>query len=265
MGISRGWRRGAAAAVAAVVLAMGCSSATAAEACDGADRAGGARHVLFIGNSLTYFNGLPYMFAALADSLGEPPPLVEEVAFPDFGLEQHWEDGRAARAIRDGCWDVVVLQQGPSSLTESRALLLDYTGRYDALIRARGGRPALLSAWPSQARQGDFDRAIESYALAAEAVDGALLPAATAWLQAWEREPGLALYADGLHPTRQGTWLAAAVAVARLYGRSPLELPAGVAYRLGDSGAQQELRLDDATARTLREAARAALERHPED
>jgi hypothetical protein len=265
IGISRGWRRGVAVVLSAVVVAMGCGSPTTAEGCDEADRPGGARRILFVGNSLTYVNGLPFMLAALADSLGEPAPVVEEIAYADFGLQQHWEDGRAARAIRGGCWDVVVLQQGPSSLAESRALLLDYTGRYDALIRAQGARTALYSVWPSEQRQGDFDRAIESYALAAESVDGVLLPAATAWLEAWERRPNLALYADGLHPTRQGTYLAAAVMVARLYGRSPLELPAGVEYRLPDSGARQELRLDDATAAVLREAARAALDRHPED
>jgi hypothetical protein len=264
IGICRGWRRGVAAAFSAVV-AMGCGSPTAAEGCDEAEGPGGALRILFIGNSLTYFNGLPFMFAALADSIGEPPPEVIEIAYPDYGLDQHWEDGRAAGAIGGGCWDVVVLQQGPSSLAESRALLLDYAGRYDDLIRAEGARTALYSVWPSASRQGDFDRAIESYALAAESVDGVLLPAATAWLEAWERQPNLSLYADGLHPTRQGTYLAAGVMVARLYGRSPLELPAGVEYRLSESGTRQELRLDDATAAVLRGAAQAALDRHPED
>lgn len=269
MRIGGAGRRGGMAARAAVllttmVLAMGCSSATAAEGCGEADRESGARRILFIGNSLTYFNGLPFMFAALADSAGETPPVVDEVAFPDYGLEQHWDDGRAQRAIRSACWDVVVLQQGPSSLAESRALLLEYAGRYADLVRARGGRTALYSVWPAAVRQGDFDRAIESYAIAAEAVDGVLLPAATAWLQAWEREPDLALYADGLHPTREGTYLAAAVMVARLYGRPASDLPDGVEYRLR-SGTRQELRLDAATAGVLREAAQAALDLHPAD
>ena len=266
IGISpAGWGHGAAAVLAAVVLGMGCSSATAAVGCAEADRESGARRILFIGNSLTYSNGLPYMFAALADSAGEAAPVVEQVALPDFGLEQHWEDGQAARAIRSRCWDVVVLQQGPSSLAESRALLLDYAGRYAEIIRAQGGRPALFSVWPSASRQRDFERAIESYALAADAVDGTLLPAATAWLQAWERDPGLALYSDGLHPTPQGTYLAAAVMVGRLYGRSPLELPARLEYRVTGAGGTQRLTLDAATARTLREAAQAALALHPED
>lgn len=244
------------------VLALGCRDATAAQGCDDAHREDGARRILFIGNSLTYANGLPYMFAALADSAGETPPVVDEVAFPDFGLEQHWQDGRAARAIRDGCWDVVVLQQGPSSLQESRALLLDYAGRFAGLVREGGGRTALYSVWPAQSRRGDFTRAIQSYALAAEAVDGVLLPAATAWLEAWERDPSLELYADGLHPTREGTCLAALVMVARLYGRPPAEMPAGVAYRVPGSGTR-ELRMDAATADVLRAAAQAALDRHP--
>ena len=259
--ILRAGRR--AAALAAVLLGMGCSSATAAEpGCEAEDD--GALRVLFIGNSLTYFNGMPYMFAALADSVGEPAPVVQMIALPDFGLPEHWDLGRAQDAIRGGCWDVVVLQQGPSSLAESRVVLLQYAARFAELIRASGGRTALLSVWPSASRQADFDRAIESYALAAQAVDGELLPAATAWLETWEREPQARLYADALHPTPEGSYLAAAVIVARLYGRSPMELPAGVEYRIPDEG-RQVLAVDAATADILREAAAAALERHPDD
>lgn len=251
-----------AAALVAVLLGMGCSSATAAEpGCDAVDD--GALRVLFIGNSLTYFNGMPYMFAALADSVGESAPVVQMIAFPNFGLPEQWQHGQAPDAIRDGCWDVVVLQQGPSSLAESRAVLLDYAARFAELVHANGGRTALLSVWPSASRQADFDRTIESYALAAQTVDGVLLPAATAWLETWEREPQIRLYADALHPTPEGSYLAAAVTIARLYGRSPTELPAGVEYRIPDEG-RHVLSLDVATADVLREAATAALERHPD-
>ncbi len=245
-----------------VVLGMGCGSTTASQPCDSGDDESGVKRILFIGNSLTYFNGLPQMFAALADSAGEAAPVVDAVAFPDFGLQQHWEDGRAADRIRGGCWDVVVLQQGPSSLADSRALLLDYAGRYASIIHDHGGQTALFSVWPAATRRGDFDRAIESYALAAEAVDGVLLPAATAWLQAWAREPDLALYADGLHPTPQGSYLAAAVMVGRLYGQPQLRLPPRLEYRLAN-GARQEVRLDAAAAGVLQDAAQAALALHP--
>ncbi|HEX6370656.1 MAG TPA: hypothetical protein VF006_17165 [Longimicrobium sp.] len=247
---------------AAMMAMLACRGTTGPAACDEDD--GGPMRILFIGNSLTYYHGLPYMLRSLADSAGEAPPVVEDVALPDYSLEDHWNDGRAARAIRGGCWNYVVLQQGPSSLAESRALLLDYAGRFDALVRERGGRTALYSVWPAASRRGDFARAIESYALAAERVDGLLLPAATAWLEARERDAAVQLYQDDVHPTQAGTWLAALVMTARLYGRTPAEMPAAFTVRAPGWAGPTTVRIESATAATLRGAAQVALERHPE-
>lgn len=245
---------------AAVMAMLACrGGATGPVSCDG--DSGAPMRILFIGNSLTYTNDLPYMVRALADSAGEPP-VVDQVALPDYSLQDHWVDGRAARAIRGGCWNYVVMQQGPSSLGESRALLLEYAARFDAIVRAQGGRSALFSVWPAESRRADFDLAIESYALAAEQVNGPMLPAATAWLQAWERDPGLDLYADGLHPTPAGSYLAALVIVARLSGHAPAQMPR--AFTVRAPHASQTMRFDAATAATLQAAAQAALDRHPE-
>jgi hypothetical protein len=246
---------------AAVMAMLACrgGGGTGPGSCDGDP--GAPMRILFIGNSLTYTNDLPYMVRALADSIGEPP-VVEQVALPDYSLQDHWVDGRAARAIRGGCWSYVVLQQGPSSLGESRALLLEYAARFDAIVRAQGGRSALFSVWPAESRRADFDRAIESYALAAVQVDGLMLPAATAWLRAWERDPGLDLYADGLHPTQAGSYLAALVIAARLSGQAPAQMPASFTVRAPN--ASQTVRFDAATAAILKAAAQAALDPYPE-
>lgn len=246
----------------AMIGMLACRGGTGPVACGG--EADGPMRILFIGNSLTYFHGLPYMVRSLADSLGEPPPVIEEVTKPDFSLEDHWNDGQAARVLRGGCWNYVVLQQGPSSLPESRALLLEYAGRFAPLIQRQGGRAALYSVWPSASRRGDFPRAIESYALAADHVDGVMLPAAMAWLEAWARDGDLRLYQDGLHPTPEGAYLAALVITGRLYGRSPAEMPSAVTVRAPGWGSAQTLRIDPATAATLKAAAQAALEKHPE-
>ena len=247
----------------AMVMAMlACRGGTGPVSCEG--EADGPMRILFIGNSLTYFHGLPYMVRALADSAGEAPPVVDDVTLPDFSLEDHWNDGRAARAIRGGCWNYVVLQQGPSSLPESRELLLDYTARFDALIREQGGRSALFSVWPASSRRGDFTRAIESYALAADAEDGVMLPAATAWLEAWDRDRALRLYQDDIHPTQTGSYLAALTIAARLYGLAPEQFPASLTVRAPGWSGARTVRIDPATAAVLRAAARAALERHPE-
>ena len=176
--------------------------------------------ILFIGNSLTYANDLPSTVCALARSTGRKV-VCETVAKPDFGLEEHWRDGAARRAIARG-WDVVVLQQGPSALPESRVLLIDYARRFDAEIKKTGARTAFYAVWPSRQRRGDFPAVSQSYAAAARTVDGLLLPAGDTWLAAWRADPTLPLYGDdGFHPSPMGSYLAAMVIYRQLFGPVP--------------------------------------------
>lgn len=214
--------------LALCALVAACAAAPAAPPAPAAPTpAEPALRVLFIGNSLTYSNDLPAMAARIAEGAGLPRLEHAALAAPDFGLPEHWDEGAAARTIAEGGWDVVVLQQGPSALPESRAILRDYTRRFAELIRAAGAQPALLAVWPSRGRFGDFPRAGESYALAAADVGGLLIPAGAGWLAAWRRDPCLKLYSpDDLHPTEAGTYLAALLTVAVLYQRPPAALPA---------------------------------------
>lgn len=191
-------------------------------------------HVLFIGNSLTYVNDLPAIVESLADSAGEPLLETRMVAKPDYSLEDHWNDGDAMAGIASGRWNVIVLQQGPSSLETSRALLLQYTRRFNEAIAKTGARPALYQVWPTSDRPMDFTRANESYRLAAAAVNGILFPVGEAWLAAQRIDPTTPLYAfDGLHPSVEGSYLAALVMYSVLYGKSPEGLPATLRLRAG--------------------------------
>src|SRR6266850_4072585 len=74
--------------------------------------------VLFIGNSLTTANDLPGVVAALFVAAGGDPIECRTVAFPGYSLEDNWNRGDARRAIAEGGWSTVVLQQGPSALPE---------------------------------------------------------------------------------------------------------------------------------------------------
>jgi hypothetical protein len=193
-------------------------------------------HILFVGNSLTYVNNLPAILEALADSAHEPLLETRMVAKPDYSLEDHWNDGDARAAILNGGWNTVVLQQGPSSLETSRTLLVAYARAFADPIRAVGARPALYQVWPTVDRAVDFPRANESYRIAAESVQGILFPVGEAWLAAQRIDRSIPLYAfDGLHPGAEGSYLAALVMYATLYGKSPAGLPASLRLRNGTS------------------------------
>jgi hypothetical protein len=202
-----------------------------------------SRRILFVGNSLTYANDLPGMVKALADSAGIAGVQTAQVAKPDFALEDHWNDGQARRVIEAGGWHWVVLQQGPSAVLANRANLRQWVGTFSTLIRAKGGEPALYQVWPQLVNVSDFDASAESYRLAALDVNGLLLAAGNAWRVAWLRDAALALYSgDGLHPSIQGSYLAALTIFGGIFHRSVVGLPRGLSML----GASFQLTADQA-------------------
>lgn len=188
-----------------------------------------AVRILFVGNSLTYFNDLPAMVEAFADSAGIAGVQVEQVAKPDYSLEDHWNDGQARRVIEAGGWHWVVMQQGPSAVLANRANLRQWVGTFSTLIRAKGGEPALYQVWPQFVNFSDFDASAESYRLAALDVNGLLLAAGNAWRAAWSRNAATPLYAsDGLHPSLQGSYQAALTIFGGIFHRPVVGLPRGL-------------------------------------
>ena len=168
--------------------------------------------ILFIGNSLTYVNDLPRTVREVVAQGTNVTVHTETVAFPDFSLEDHWNDGRARRALQSGRWTVVVMQQGPSAGADGRRVLREFAGRFAGVAKQRGARVALYTVWPSRARLGDIDAVIESHQLAAHDAGGEVVPVGVAWRDVLAADASAPLYADdGFHPSRAGTYLAALV------------------------------------------------------
>lgn len=225
------------------ILAAGFVAATGGAA--GPGQATAATKVLFVGNSLTFWNDLPLLVEAMAKARGVSLQ-CEAATGPDLSIEDHWNRG-VRDLIRDGGFSHVVLQQGPSSLASSRANLREWTKRFAAVIRTSGAHPALYMVWPDRSRRAFFDQVRESYRLASEDVSGLLLPAGEAWLAAWKLDPGLELYGpDGFHPSKLGSYAAAATIFAGLTGASPMGLPAKLRLRNG-----REYKVDEEQARLV--------------
>lgn len=180
--------------------------------------------VLFIGNSLTYTNRLPEMVQTIAEASGHT--LAQGmVAAPNVSLEDHWLSG-VERTINSVKADVVVMQQGPSSLPQNQEYLRFWTERMSESIRQAGGVPALYMVWPEATRAYAFDAVYESYLGAATAVNGLFMPAGLAWLYAWQQDPELELYGpDGFHPTPLGSAVAALTIYRILFNEDVTDLP----------------------------------------
>lgn len=63
--------------------------------------------ILFLGNSYTFFNRMPAMVKAMADTKGLRPD-VHMHAAPAASLQSHWNDRRARSNMEGTAWDFVI-------------------------------------------------------------------------------------------------------------------------------------------------------------
>jgi hypothetical protein len=180
------------------------------------------RSILFLGNSLTYYNDLPAMVERAAQAVGVNLR-IGSVALPNVAVIDHADGLTPAReAIAAQRWDLVVLQQGPTPAGICRDTLVLGAERLAPLVAAAGGRVAVLAPWTRITVPGFLPEARRSAVIAADAVQGKVLFVGDAWRLAMERDPSLQLHSsDGYHPGPTGSWLAALLIVEQVFAPSP--------------------------------------------
>jgi len=176
-----------------------------------------AKRVLFIGNSLTFWNqGVDVMLAKLVPGIE-----TSRVAVGGATLETLWNNDEAKLACADN-WNVVVLQEDlPETSRESfrrhAKLWCDHVRKY-------GAEPVFYAAWAYDRLPAFDDDAIcAEHARAAEENNARLANVGAARTAGPE---GLDLFDDDReHPSLAGTYLAACVIAATIYGAEALQAP----------------------------------------
>ena len=188
--------------------------------------------VLFIGNSYTYYNNLPGMLQALSNAAGK----TLETAMVTSGgksLEWHWYNPETLDAIDKGQWDSIVLQDHSLRAVEEPDKLRSAVTKLAARIRKVDAIPLLYPTWARQHIPGMQDAITETYVRVAREIDAMVAPVGCAWRKARVASPGLSLHVeDRSHPSMLGSYLAACVFYATLFGETPVGVPN--AFRLPD-------------------------------
>lgn len=180
----------------------------------------GSIRVLFIGNSLTYWNEMPWLLEQVAG--GAPGISAEFVGGSGMSLRQHWDRGRALRAIRERPWDYVVLQGQSIEPRAAPRQFARYARMLDEEIRRRGAKTVFFVTW---APEGDAQAPItEGYLAIARDLEALAARVDVAWQDLSRR--GLALYdGSGLHPSFAGSYLSACAFYAIFTKKTPVGRP----------------------------------------
>lgn len=183
-----------------------------------------ALHIGFLGNSLTAAFGIPGMVAEFAVQGGSVRPVISASTPGGFGLEDHWVYPQSQSVFEDSDLDVLVMQQGPSTLDASRENLIMWSATIRDRVVKNGVRVGLYVVWPPEG--GGLAATIDNYTTAAEVNNLALYPAGQAWQEAWRLDPTLPLYdTDRFHPSRTGAMLAAMTIAATIFDQDPEDYP----------------------------------------
>ena len=185
--------------------------------------------ILFVGNSFTYYYDLPQMVAQLAAAGGQRPLRFQQETPGGYTLEQHWKAGNAPAQIRSRRWDYVVLQdQSQAPLLNPRSMH-EYARKFHAEIRRQGARTILYMTWAPRNKPRDQSAISRAYERLSKELPAQLAPVGNAWKAALAADKKLVLHdEDQKHPNATGTYLAACVFYATIYGHSPLGLPGAI-------------------------------------
>ena len=186
--------------------------------------------VLFIGNSYTSVNNLPGMVQALATAAKEPRRFEFAALTPGgWSLQRHVDEEKseAPKKIAEGKWDFVVLQDQSQMPFVYPKVTLDYGSKLGALIKEQKATPLLYLTWAREHQPENQATITKTYTELSKALDCPIAPVGPAWEAARAQRKELVLYhADNSHPSPAGTYLAACVFYAKIYGKSPEGLPA---------------------------------------
>jgi len=198
------------------------------------------RRILFIGNSLTYFQDGIYSHLEKLGAVASPTITIQADKAVVGGqyFKTLWERFPEPRQAIARGYDVVVLQE---DLPETNvADFREYARKFVDVVRKSGARPVLLMAWAYK-RLGWISMAqiAQAHRDAAKELNVEVAPVGLAWEKATKQRPDLDLFIeDREHPSIYGTYLATAVVYATLYGADPTNLnylPRGISAEAGKS------------------------------
>jgi hypothetical protein len=199
--------------------------------------------VLFVGNSYTYVHGVPDMLKKMAEAKGHELE-IEQQTPGGRSFQKHWEEATAVKKIKEGSFDIVVLQNQSFEPVSDPANMMKYGRFLAAEIDKTGARKIyyLTMAYKEpvgwmkkdsdEARRGAelfpemYERLVASYSTLARKTSGDVAPVGIAWKLAYESIPDVELHGpDHSHSSSTGAYLTALVFYSTIYGEQPEHMP----------------------------------------
>lgn len=168
--------------------------------------------VLFIGNSHTYFNDMPALFADMYCQLRGIRPDVTMLAYSGRTLKWHYNEYFALRfEMLYGNYDYCVIQQYAHPFPDL-AETVEYMNEIISLAKANDIKPIIFMTWAEKNKPEMTAVMSETYRNLAASNDCSLAEIGEVFAEILARVPEIELYfRDGEHASVYGDYLTAAL------------------------------------------------------
>ncbi len=198
--------------------------------------------ILFIGNSFTYFNDMPYTFLNMIKTV-DPNARVESLAYGGYTLSQYADEntevGRLAISkIVSYEWDYVILQEQSLLPCRNPEAFLEAVTKLCGIISQVNAKVILYQTWAYEANSEKLaatgmsyeemaDKLKATYQTAAEATGATVAPVGElfSYVTKSNHITHLINRNDNYHPSTSGSYLAACVIFKLITGKSTIGLP----------------------------------------
>lgn len=193
--------------------------------------------VLFIGNSFTFMNNMPFMFRDIGVSSGKKLH-VDTVVEGGKNFNYHATNVETYDKIKERKWDYIIIQGHSNELAQPESKIdkssLPFAQQIVDSIRANSSCTQVVlymtwaykfgnSKWAPIANYDSMQLRIKNqYLRFADLLDARVSPVGEVWKNVRANHSGINLYySDNQHPSLAGSYLSACTFYASIFGESP--------------------------------------------
>ena len=167
-----------------------------------------SQKILFVGNSLTYQNGMPLILEEIGSNFGKEI-ITEMICKPNYAIIDHLEEGIVQKELEKKSYDLVIIQQGPSSQILGRKMLIEDGEKLANICKTNNTKLGYFMVWPSKQYYFTFSKVIANYKAGAEHNNAILFPVGKIWRAYEKAKNKISLYSnDNFHPSKVGSFCA---------------------------------------------------------
>ncbi|MCF6224796.1 MAG: hypothetical protein L3J22_00635 [Xanthomonadales bacterium] len=178
--------------------------------------------ILFVGNSLTYYNDVPAMVGEIySAATGQRNIKTDMLVQGGYSIEQHLENDSLKPLLLNSTYDFVVLQDFGgwplcSSNIEACSPTEEPLSEAISLIRASGAKPIWFSTYTAPAIQQELS--VEAHQVALN-LDVDIADTGAAMLRFLTANTNTPILLPNFHPNTIGSWVIAATIVRSMTGK----------------------------------------------